>query len=70
MHGDEHKRYQAIDRCLSYCVFTTHDTKEVWKKIRTRFPKSSRTKVIVAMLVLVIVQVIVTWLLRIWGQAG
>lgn len=66
MHEDEEKqRYQAIDRCLSYCVFTMHDTKEVWKKIR--FPKSSRTKVIVAILLLVIVQVIVTWLLRIWG---
>lgn len=70
MHVDEQKRYQAIDRCLSYCVFTTHDTKKVWKKIRTRFPQNSRTTIIMAIMLLIVVQVTATWLLRICGKMG
>lgn len=38
-------RYQAIDRCLSYCVFTAHDARRVFQKIHAPFPLCSKRRI-------------------------
>lgn len=46
MDKETRYRYQAIDRCLAYCVFTAYDAGRVYKKIRTPFPVYSKRRII------------------------
>lgn len=52
MDKETRYRYQAIDRCLSYCVFTVHDVRQVYKKICAPFPVYSKRRIILVMALL------------------
>lgn len=45
MEKETRYRYQAIDRCLSYCVFTAHDVRRVNQKIHAPFPLCSKRRI-------------------------
>lgn len=45
-------RYQAIDRCLSYCVFTAHDARRVHQKICAPFPVYSKRRIMLVLALL------------------
>lgn len=70
MREEESSRHPAIDRCLSYCVFTARDTGQVLRKIHARFGKGQRAGVILALALLALAQATGAWLLRLCGRAG
>lgn len=52
MEKETRYRYQAIDRCLSYCVFTAHDVRRVNQKIHAPFPLCSKRRIALVLVLL------------------